>query len=143
MFKLLTKNKQGFTLIESTVAMVILMVGLWSVIQFFPFSLKIIGDAQNLTLASNLAVSQIEAVASEGYDLINTGTIETKGPISSDPGSYLYNYQRETIVEYVDSNFTTIQEDQGLKKITVNVYWLSPIGLTEKSTSIYTLIADF
>jgi len=55
----LQNNSKGFTLIEATVAMAILMVGLWTVIQFFPTGIKIIGDSQNLTVASNLAVAQV------------------------------------------------------------------------------------
>lgn len=136
------KSGAGFTLIETTVAMVVLMVGLLAVMQFFPFALKIIGDSQNITTASNIAVAKIEQVQAQNYDDISTGTIETKQKISSDPTSYLYDYQRETVVEYIDSNFATSGTDVGLKKITVNVYWTSPVGLREKSISLKIVVSD-
>lgn len=139
----LLNNSKGFTLIESTVAIAILMVGIWTVVQSFPIAIRIIGDSQNLTVASNLTVAQIEEIGSLDYDLIGTGTIETKQPVSSDPNSYLNNYQRQTVVELIDSNFNTSATDIGLKKITVTVFWTSPIGLVEKSTNSITVIANF
>ena len=109
MFKSLNNSKnfphplfdksEGFTLIESAVAIAVLMVGLWAVAQFFPFRLKVIGDYQNITVASNLVVAKIEEISSLQNDTITTGTIEAKAPISSDPSSYLNNYQREVVVE--------------------------------------------
>ena len=138
----LFKKSGGFTLIESAVAIAVLMVGLWAVAQFFPFSLKVIGDSQNITVASNLVVAKIEEISSLEYDTIATGTIEAKAPVSSDPSSYLNNYQREVVVELIDSNFNITAIDIGLKKIIVTVYWISPIGLVEKSTNAITIVAD-
>lgn len=135
-------NSKGFTIIESAVAIAVLMVGLWAVVQFFPFSLKVIGDSQNITVASNLVVAKIEEISSTAYDSIDTGTIEVKAPISSDPSSYLNNYQREVVVELIDSNFNTTVTDVGLKKITVTVFWISPVGLVEKSTNSITVVSD-
>ena len=138
----LFKKSGGFTLIESAVAIAVLMVGLWAVAQFFPFSLKVIGDSQNITVASNLVVAKIEEISSLEYDTITTGTIEAKAPVSSDPSSYLNNYQREVVVELIDSNFNITAIDIGLKKIIVTVYWISPIGLVEKSTNSITIVTD-
>lgn len=140
--RLTFKKREGFTLIESTIAIAVLMVGLWSVVQFFPFSLKVIGDSQNITVASNLVVAKIEEISSINYDSISTGTIEVKAPISADPTSYLNNYQREVVVELIDSNFNTTVTDIGLKKITVTVFWISPIGKVEKSTNSITVVSD-
>lgn len=136
------KHSKGFTIIESTIAIAVLTIGLWSVVQFFPFSLKVIGDSQNITVASNLTVAKIEEISSLDYDSISIGTIEAKAAISSDPSNYLYNYQREVVVELIDSSFNTTVTDIGLKKITVTVYWTSPIGLVEKSTNSITVVSD-
>ncbi len=136
------KSGAGFTLIESTIAILVLVVGLFAVIQLFPFNLKIIGDSQNLTTASNLALSKIEEIRSLTYDNIAIGAIEPKQRVSSDPTSYLYNYQRQTVVETVDGNLTSSGSDLGLKKATVTVFWRSPIGLKEKSIQITTLIVN-
>ncbi len=136
-------NKKGFTLIEASVAIVVLMIGIFSVIQFFPVALQIIGDSQNRTVASSIAIAKLEEVRSSSYDEISTGTIEPKQPASNDTTSYLNRYNRETVVTLVDSNFNLSGTDVGFKKITVTVYWQSPIGDKEKSTSVATVIADF
>lgn len=142
MYKLLN-NKKGYTLIEATVAILILVVGLFSVVQFFPLGLRIISDSQDLTVSSNLALSKIEEMKALSYDSIGTGTIETKQRISSDPSSYLYNYQRQTDVETIDANLNYSATDIGLKKITVTVFWQSPILSSEKSTQISSLISNY
>lgn len=138
----ISKKGAGFTLIESAVAISVLLVGLLAVVQFFPFGIKIIGDAQNLTVASNLAVAQLEETIALDYDLITVGTLEAKGPVSNDPSNYLNHYQRQTLVEYIDSNFQTSNTDVGLKRITVTTYWLSPASHNEKSTEVYTVIVN-
>lgn len=139
-----SQNKpKGFTLIESTIAIVVLLVGLLAVMQFFPFSIQIIGDANNRTIASNLALSKLEEIKSQSYDDISTGTLEAKQVVSADSTSYLYNYQREAIVEFIDSNFDPSGSDVGLKKITVTVYWNSAVLNEEQGYSINSILADF
>jgi|SRR3989338_6106036 len=133
----------GFTLIEATVAILILIVGLLAVIQFFPFGLRIIGDSQSLTVASNLALSKIEEFQSLNYEEIGTGTVEPKQRLSADPADYLYHYQRQTLVETIDADFNPSASDVGLKKIVVTVFWRSPIGSTEKFTQINSIVADY
>lgn len=138
-----TKNNNGFTLIESTISIMVLVVGLLAIMQFFPFALRIIGNSQSTTIASNLAVAKLEELQASSYDDIAVGTIEPKQRISADNTNYLYNFQRETIVELIDSNLNTSVTDIGLKKITVNVYWRSPIiGLAEKSIQVRSIRSD-
>ena len=129
-------NHQGFSVIESAMAMIILTVGLFAVVQFFPLSLKIVGNSQQTTTATNLALKQIEAISQLNYDNITPGTLEAKQRLASDPGSYLYSYQRQTVVETVDADFNPCTTDIGFKKIVVTVYWLSPIGAVEKSIAL-------
>lgn len=142
MFKLLT-DRQGFTLVEAMVAITILLIGFFSVIQFFPFGLQVIGDSQNVTTASSIALSEIETLSTLSYENLSTGVIESKQPVSSDPTSYLSHYQRQTVVETVDSDFNASVSDIGFKKITVTVYWISPVGKREKSTQLATVITDY
>lgn len=136
-------NKKGFTILEATIAIFILLIGLLAVVQLFPFSLKIIGDSSDLTIGSNLAVSKLEEIRGLTYDTVGTGTIETKQRLSSDPSSYLYNFQRQTVVTLVDSNLNASAGDVGLKEITVTVYWSSPVSTAEKSTSMSTIISSY
>ncbi len=137
------KSGEGFTLIESTVAILIMLVAIIAVMQFFPFGIKIIGNSQSQTIASNLALTKIEELRALNYADITTGTIETKQRLSSDQTDFLYHYQRETTVETVDGSFNPAGSDVGLKKITVNVYWQSPIVNKEKSTQIQYVISDY
>ena len=68
---------------------------------------------------------------------------QTKSRVSSDPASFLYNYQRETIIETVDANFNTSVNDVGLKKITVNVYWQSPVLSKEKTIQLQYVVSNY
>ena len=137
------KKQRGFTLIESTVAIIILIIGVFSVISFFPLSLGITGNANSQTIATNLAQSKIEEMRSLNYSDITIGTFEAKQRLSTSPTSYLYNYQRETTVDLVNSDFNTSVTDVGFKKITVTSYWQSPISHSEKSYSVISIATDF
>lgn len=134
---------EGFTIIESAVAIAVLLIGLFAVLQFFPFGIKIIGDSQSLTVASNLAVAQLEEMMRLDYGVITVGTYEAKHAVSNDPNSYLNKYQRKTVVEYINSSFQTSATNLGLKKITATVYWQSPVGGNEKSTTVYAVVSDY
>lgn len=136
-------HPHGFSLIESLVALTILVVGLYAVVALFPLTIKITGDARNETTATNAALSQIELIRSITYDSLPIGTYEVKHRLSTDPTNYLYAYQRETTVETVDQNLASSQTDIGLKKISVTVYWQSPITQAEKSISFTTLVARY
>ena len=138
-----TSSGAGFTLLEAVFAISILLIGLVAIVQFFPFAAKIIGDSQSLTTTSNLALAKIEELKSSSYDELTVGTIEAKHRLSSDPSSYLYQYQRQTVIETVNGNLDPSGSDIGLKKITVTVFWHSRIGSQEKSNQIYTLISDY
>ena len=137
------KNKRGFTIIEATVSIFILIIGLTAVMQFFPFSLRIIGDSESITAASNLAINKLEETASLDYEQIGTGTIEAKQRLSADPSSYLYDYWRQTTAQFVDANLQPSANDIGMKQVIVTVYWLSSVGLNEKSISMSALVSDF
>ncbi|MDD2807071.1 MAG: prepilin-type N-terminal cleavage/methylation domain-containing protein [Patescibacteria group bacterium] len=136
-------NQKGFTILEATIAIFILLIGLLAVVQLFPFSLKIIGDSSDLTIGSNLAVSKLEEIRGLTYESIGTGTIETKQRLSSDQTSYLYNFQRQTVVTTIDSNLNTSVSDVGLKQVTVTVFWTSPVSTAEKSTSMSTIVSSY
>ena len=141
MFQLPNKQK-GFTVIEATIAIAVLAIGIVAVSNFFPFSLKIIGDSRHITIASNLALSKIEDIQSQQYDSIEVGIIESKHRLSTSTDHYLYSYQRETKIEYLDSNLATSETDIGMKKIKVTVYWISTIGNKEKNVEFVSIKSD-
>jgi Tfp pilus assembly protein PilV len=141
MLKLLI-NKRGLSLIEATIAVAVLSVGLLAIIQLFPTSLKMSRTAEQSTIAANLAQAKVEELFSLGYENINVGTIEAKHRLSSDPENPFYYYQRETITEHVNGNMSNSASATGMKKISVTVYWNSPHLSMERSLPVYALISQ-
>jgi len=134
------KLKTGFTLIETMVALFIFTMVFISLVYVFPRGLMINKTAENATKASYLAQSQLEYLNSLGYDGIGTGEIEAKHRLSVDPTSYLYAFQRQTDVYYIDSNLQDSTNDVGLKKIIVTVYYTNSFAKAEKTYTTTTLI---
>ncbi len=137
----INKNKSGFTLIEVMLAIAILLVGIMGLTRIFPLSLKIDRAAEQNTVAANLAQAKVEEIFSSTYDNIIVGTIELKHRLAADPADPFYAYQRETIAEFVDGNLNSIGTDQGLKKVTVRVFWYAPLLGTEKSWQTAILVS--
>jgi len=136
------KNKDGLSLIETIVALSVLTVAFIGLVQAFPFGLSINKDAENVTIASYLVQEEIEELLLLGYGGIGTGTIEIKHRLSDDTSNYLYHFQRETIINYVDGNLDNSIVDLGIKKISVTVFYTNAISKTEKNYNITTLISE-
>ncbi|MBI2459049.1 MAG: prepilin-type N-terminal cleavage/methylation domain-containing protein [Parcubacteria group bacterium] len=135
-------NNRGLSLIEIMVALLILMVAFISLIQSFPFSQTIVKTAENSTKASYLAQNELERLLALNYDNIPAGTIETKQRLAADPTNYLYYFQRQTIVNYLDSNWQASASDTGLKKISVTVYYTNSTAKKENSYSLSALASQ-
>lgn len=140
-YKKIFNQQQGLSIIEIMVAFSILVMAFVGLAYSFPFGLSISKTAESSTVASYLAQAKIEEVISLGYDNINVGTIEAKHRLYDDTSSYLYNYQRETIVNYVDGDLNDAAEDNGIKKISCTLYFISAISNSEDSYNITTLIS--
>lgn len=136
------KNLNGFALIEIMVAISILSLTFISLMYAFPFGTSVNKRANSATIASHLSQKKIEELRSLGYDNISEGTIEDKIRLSSDPSNYLYHFQRETIVYYVDNSLQVSISDIGMKLISVTVYYIDAASKTEKSYNISTLISQ-
>jgi len=134
-------NNQGITLLEAMITIVVIMIGVLTLANIFPIAFRVGESAQQATLATNLAQAKLEELFSLNYDNIAIGTIEVKGRLSANPSDYLYNYQRETLTEYVDQNLQTSGSATDLKKITINVYYRSAALKTEKSVQLTSLIS--
>lgn len=130
------------SLIETMVALLILMVAFVSLIQSFPFSQTIVKTAENSTKAAYLAQNELEQLLALGYDNIPVGTVETKQRLSDDSADYLYYFQRQTAVSYLDSNWQASVSDTGMKKISVTVYYTNSISKTESSYNISALASQ-
>lgn len=122
MFDSIKKNS-GFSLIEGLVAVSIAAVALIATMSAFPLVIKSNKRTEFESMASTYAKAKIETLLTTSYDEINTGTIEVKTRLSADPQNPAYNFERQTVVQLVNSNLTPTVIDVGLKKITVTVYW--------------------
>jgi prepilin-type N-terminal cleavage/methylation domain-containing protein len=135
-------KQQGLSLIEIMVAISILVIAFIALMYSYPFGLSINKGAENTTIASYLAQDKIEELHSLGYDNINTGIIEAKHRLSDDPSNYLYNFQRETEVRYVNGNLQVESADQGMKRISTTIFYFDAVSKTEKNYNITTLISQ-
>lgn len=134
------QNIKGFSLVEIMVAIMILGVAFIGLMGAFPYALSIISEAKNIAQASYLAQEKIEELYHNNYDSIATGTIEVKGRLGA-TGTYLFPYQRETVVTLVDSGFATSSADYGLKKISTTIYYINAFSKREKSYNLTTIIS--
>jgi len=139
--KKISNNQIGLSIIEIMVAFSILVVAFVGIAQAFPFSLSINKTAENSTIASYLAQDKIEELFSLGYDDMGLGVVEIKQPLDDDPDNYLYRYQRQAKIDYVDGNLTISVIDTGMKKMAVTVYFINAISNQEQSYNITTLIS--
>lgn len=130
-------NQRGITLLEVVVAIGILIIAIFAIINIFPKGIQVIKTAERNTVAAFLAQDKIEELASLPYGDISTGIIETK---QSMPPPFA-DYQRETEVIYVNPNNNLVQSqtDLGIKQIRTTVYWFVTTDTAEKNLSIYTL----
>ena len=130
------------SLIEIMVALLILMVAFIGLIQSFPFSQTIVKTAENSTKASYLAQNEIEKLLALNYDNIPVGAVETKQRLAADPANYLYYFQRQTTVSYLDSNWQPSASDTGMKKISITVYYTNSISKKENYYSLSALASQ-
>ncbi|MFH1326149.1 MAG: prepilin-type N-terminal cleavage/methylation domain-containing protein [Candidatus Falkowbacteria bacterium] len=134
-------TQEGFTLIEVLVSLGIITLVLVALLSVFPFTLRVSQASADETKAVYLAQTSLEQNISLSYDDLGIGIIEAKARLSEDTASWLYNFQRQTTVEYLDIDFNVVIEDSGLKKITTTVFWNYNFGGEEKSYVLSTLMS--
>ena len=135
-------NNKGLTLLEVIITITVIITGVLMLTKLFPIAFKVGESAKQSTVATNLAQAKLEEMFYLDYDNISIGTIEAKQRMSVDPANPFYNYQRETITEYIDQNLETSVVDTGMKKITVNSYWNSSLLSLEKSVQLTLIISE-
>lgn len=113
-----------------------------AILQAFPTGLSLNKRSEMASVASYLAQEKIEEIWAQGYENTATGTVEAKHRLAEDSDDYMYNFQRETTVEYVDGSLSQTASDQGIKKISTNIYYTDPLDKKEKSYNITTLISQ-
>ena len=133
-------SKRGISLIEIIVAVGLLALLIFGAMTLVPRSLTMAKRAEYTTSAVNLAQAQMEMVLARDYQTLPGGIYETRQRLSSNPADYLYALERQTQITLVRlSDLTETGTDEGLKRITVIVFY--PTGLGERSVTFSSLIA--
>ncbi|MFA5021033.1 MAG: hypothetical protein WC517_03170 [Patescibacteria group bacterium] len=135
-------DQRGVSIVEAMLAVAVLMIGVLAAINIFPAVLKISKNAEQKTIAANLAQAAIEQAFQTDFDNLAIGDIEPKHRLAADSANPFYDYQRETVAVYVDGNLNVSAAATGLKKITATVFWGSSYLGLEKSLPVSILISQ-
>lgn len=138
---------KGFTIIEILLAVFLLTTGIAGVMAMFPLGVQTAKSAQMASVGSYLAQEKLEEVVSKSYDdpaLSASSSIENYGSITG------FNlYRRETSVSCVRPDnlsevscaYDLVNDPTPMKKVQVEVFWRSPLGVSEKSVKLTTVIS--
>jgi uncharacterized protein (TIGR02598 family) len=133
------KNNTAFTLIEITVSLMILAIGLVGILALFPVGFDASGRAASITEATFLAQELIEDAKRVGYTVTTTTSGIFPAPYS--------NYEYDTFV--YDEAALGVAADLGLHEVVVRVYWpsngASPNGTAQgqKLVELSTYLAKY
>ncbi len=138
-------DNSGFTLIEITIALLILAVGLVGILALFPVGFDASVRAANITKATFLAQEVIEDLKREGYDgdTVTDALPVTDGGLGTQSGTFdsphdNYDYD-------IDTYETGITD---LREVVVSVYWPTTAGTPadrsgQRSVELGTYIAKY
>lgn len=129
--------KNGFTLIESLIALLVIGIGLIVVLQVFPSGFSIEKNSQLETQATLIAQEKIESLSALSFSEIAAGTI-----IENSLPSPFEKFSRTTKVNFVDSNIQEASSPTALKKIEVTVSWKSPLKVGNQEIKLITLFTE-
>ena len=118
-----TNNQNGFSLVETTIAMSLLVVAILGIAAVIVMMISGNDFSRRTTVAATMAKDKIEEIKNTNYQQIATGGPETVTSI----------YTREWTV-------TSDVPDQNMKTIVVTVKW--PWQGKERSVSLKTIIAS-
>jgi Tfp pilus assembly protein PilV len=112
------KNQRGFTLVETTISMVVMMVAGLAVSSLFIFSTQNNVGGNERALAMGVAQQQMEQLRSVSFDstLLNVGT--TTSTVSSSNRNY-------TVVKAITDEINPNNSLKQLRRITITV---TPVG---------------
>ncbi len=140
LFKKPWSSRQGFSLIETLIALSILIIAVLALVQLFPMGLKASYKAKQITVATNLAQAKVEEIISQSYSQINPGTYEEASLSTID--NDFSNYGRITVISFVDENLNQTVQESGLKKVEVFVTWPDQYTNSRSTTTLTTLITE-
>ena len=114
-------------MIEITIALMVLAVGLVGILTLFPVGFDAAGRANKITIATFLAQEKMEDAKRTGY-----GNVSSVGTETAFDSPYA-NFQYTISVSYVQA---------GLEQVDVIIYW--PTGdPSQRTTGLTTYLADY
>jgi len=132
--------RQGFTLIEMLIAIILVAGGLMVLMQLMSVAIFADSTLEYRLTALNLANEKLEELKDDGYSHANLDPASSPFTEASISG-FDFADQRQWTVDYVDANLSTSVSDTGLKDVTVEVQWTQK-GDTQ-SVAVETLIGDY
>ncbi len=132
--------KQGFTLIEILIAIVLAATGLMVLMQLMCVAIFADSDLEYSLISLNLANEKLEELKDNDYNDPNLDPASSPFTEASISG-FGFIDQRQWTVDYVDADLSTSVSDTGIKDVTVEVQWTQKGGT--QSVAVETLIGDY
>ncbi len=132
--------KQGFTLIEVLIAIILIVSGLVVLMQVMSVAIFADSTLEYRLTALNLANEKLEELKDDGYSHANLDPASSPFTEASISG-FDFVGQRQWTVDYVDANLSISVSDTGLKDVTVEVQWTQKGGT--QYVAVETLIGDY
>jgi len=124
-------NKNGFTLVEVMVAVVVLGIGIASVLSLIGQATKAISTSRGIMIQTGLARLAMVEIENQ-YWQKNADDIDTSGDFGDDFPNYSYEVE---IIEDIDEEVPALQE------VNLTVYW--DRGKYKRPYTLTTYLIDF
>ncbi|MBI4743965.1 MAG: hypothetical protein HY776_03980 [Actinobacteria bacterium] len=142
-FKILQSEK-GITFIETTIALVVLLVALTSLIPLYTFSIDTSKNNMSKTVASNLANQELEKIRNLSYEQVGTNPGSPSGSLNPDYDKVVngVTFHVETRVNWIDGDFDgyfpadAFPNDYKRAKVTVTWQGVLPGRSVTTSTAV-------
>lgn len=131
------KNHRGFSLLETMLAMLIMLMILLSVAQLFAMSVAVNKAADDITQVTSLASEMVERLKVRGYDGLTAG-----GSLDADTTGY---FDTPSVDDDDAAEFTRrwlLTDNGDHMQIDVRVIAMSRLHGAVKETTVTSIVAD-
>ena len=131
------KNDRGFSLLETMLAMLIMLMILLSVAQLFGMSVAVNKAADDITQVTSLASEMVEQLKVRGYDGLTAG-----GSLAANTTGY---FDAPSVDADADAEFTRrglVTDNGDHMQIDVRVVATSQLHGAIKETTVTSIVAD-
>jgi prepilin-type N-terminal cleavage/methylation domain-containing protein len=125
------RDQSGYSLVEVMVAIMILALAILPMVSMFDTGLRAASTSGNYDKARTLANMKLEEAKSTDYEAVRNsfpsgtsapgsgGSVTSSEQTDDAPPGFSYTVAKQ----YIDHELSDSNTDQGMMKITVNVYW--------------------